>query len=742
MTTAPYQQLDPVQFVQPQGRLLIDTNVFMETRPSYAGGLKPLFKRCEEAILTHSNPIVVPTKVQDELSKNSVRLRLKEPEKATKAANALVFLQSASEMGLIRKDLGDGSNPYADDLFVMLFEKFAHTYDMCLLTFDITLKLRIRLLARKTGRRLVAGYPTKSGDLSVESDAELYRKGLEKFSERRGGEREMKVLEPLLGEFQQLFGPEENAAPRSCVRSPLPKRRDARAGAAMPFSADAKIKGGDILLSVRTLPAEGSRVSWASANESGTFILGALLGAGGEGSVYEGQRSTVVKILDKDHLTQHRKEKINLLVQREIRATGICAPSAVVHNESGEFVGYAMPRAEGKEFQRTIFNPKRFREAFPEWKKKDLVDVCLAFLEEVTYLHSKNILLGDINPKNLMVDDKRRVFIIDADSWQLEGYPCPVGTPMFTAPSLLGASYSERLRTLEDENFAIATMLFMILITGQFPYMRKGTDGDMVKLIKEGNFAFQYENRNDRNQPDGDWKFMWSHVHKPVKDMFWHTFHKDGRRYRKRPDASEWLAVFKDYQAFLKGTTNFDPMSNDVYPIRNKAFRPDTPIVDCPRCRRAHAIAGIWNDDENEYFLPPLCNKCRVSSPGRTGATRSTIVPCRDCGTTFPKSQAEIGRCPACAKKDNERQARAKTLDPSRLCARCQKPFITYGNVDWHTREGKPIPTTHKRGYGGTYPAGCVPANPTHTPPTSKPSTPTVSQHPKKKGFWAWLFGR
>ena len=121
-------------------------------------------------------------------------------------------------------------------------------------------------------------------------------------------------------------------------------------------------------------------------------------------------------------------------------------------------------------------------------------------------------------------------------------------------------------------------MLFMILITGQFPYMRKGTDGDMVKLIKEGNFAFQYENRNDRNQPDGDWKFMWSHVHKPVKDMFWHTFHKEGRRYRKRPTAAEWLSVFRDYQAFLKGKTNFDPMSNDVYPIRNKAFRPDTPI--------------------------------------------------------------------------------------------------------------------------------------------------------------------
>lgn len=742
MTAARYQWMDPVQFVQPQGRLLIDTNVFMETRPSYSGGLKPLFKRCEEAILTNSNPIVVPTKVQDELSKNSVRLRSKEPEKAKKAANALVFLQSASEMGLIRKDLGDGSNPYADDLFVALFEKFAHTYKMCLLTFDVTLKLRIRLLACKTGGLLVAGYPTKSGDLSVESDAELYRKGMEKLADRRGGAREMKVLEPLLGEFRQAFGFDEDATPELRVRTPLPQCRDAHTRSGVPFSADAKIKVGDRLLSLNMFPIEGSLVSWTSANESGTFILGALLGTGGEGSVYEGDRSTVVKILDKDHLTQHRKEKINLLVQHGIRATGICAPSAVVHNELGEFVGYAMPRAEGREFQRTIFNPKRFKEAFPKWGKQDLVEVCLAFLEEVIYLHSQNILLGDINPKNLMVDDKRRVFIIDADSWQLEGYPCPVGTPMFTAPSLLGTSYSERLRTMEDENFAIATMLFMILITGQFPYMRRGTDGDMVKLIREGNFAFQYENRNDRNQPDGDWKFMWSHVHKPVKDMFWHTFHKDGQRYRNRPGASEWLAVFRDYQVFLEGPKNFDPMSNDVYPIRNKAFRPDTPIVDCRQCGRAHAIAGIWNEDENDYYVPPLCNKCRIPAQARSSRTRPAIVPCRDCGANVPRGQAKYGRCPACARKDDERQARAKTVDPSRLCARCQKPFITYGNVDWHVREDKPIPTTHKRGYGGAYPAECVPAEPTHTRRTNKTSTSRVNHSPTRKSLWSWLFGR
>src|SRR5690606_10778748 len=132
---------------------------------------------------------------------------------------------------------------------------------------------------------------------------------------------------------------------------------------------------------------------------------------------------------------------------------------------------YAMPRATGKELQATVMRPARFKKTYPNWTKADLVDVCISFLEKVAYLHSLNILLGDINPKNIMVDANKDVWIIDADSWQLEGYPCPVGTPMFTAPTVTG-DYADALRTEEEELFAVATMLFMILITGQFPYAR------------------------------------------------------------------------------------------------------------------------------------------------------------------------------------------------------------------------------------------------------------------------------
>lgn len=742
------QLLDPVEFLQPNRRLFIDTNIFMDPDTRRAGGLKRLFERGQNAILTHNNAVVVPTKVMDELAKQSRRDPSREVEQRTKVAinkavASLAFLQDASRVGLVRTDLGDNSNPYADDLFLRIFERFAETYEMCLLTRDITIKLRIRLLAHRLGKRLLTGVLTKDGDLEIEADRSLFERGLRKYSlhaanvEAGSGsfkdKSEVAALKPLLDDFREAFGFQEPEAAAESRAGASPRGR--RAGAtrnAAPFGRAPKIKPRDAVLVVSNLPVEGDRVTWESADKSGSLALGSLLGQGGEGSVYQGPRNTVVKVFDKDHITQHRHDKIQLLVRSGLHAKGLCAPSAMVRNSAGEFVGYVMPKANGRE-ARTIFNIRKLEKDFPAWRKSDLVDICIAFLQQVQYLHSMNVILGDINPKNLMIDDRKNVSIIDADSWQIEGYPCPVGTPMYTSPAMLGKTYADDLRSMEDELFAVATMLFQIVMTGQFPYMRTGTDGDMVQLIKEGNFAFQYENRNNKDQPDGDWKFIWSHIHKPVKDLFWHTFHREGKRYKKRPTAAEWLEAFKAYKAYLGNKRlSFDPMSNDVRPIRNKAFRPDTPIEDCANCGRKHAIAGIWNDDEEQYFVPRQCNKCRDAQPSRPAIARPTAAratapataACKDCGKSFPRAQLTYGRCPACTTKAN-------SLDANRLCVDCRQPFITYDHIGWFQSRLLDVPKSHA-------------AIKQTCPASSRPSAARSSAAPQG-GFWArfkkWLQG-
>lgn len=732
--------LAPEEFVQPDRRLFIDTNVFMDTTEDCAAGLKKLFERCKDIAVTNGNGIVVPTKVVDELAWQS-RLDTAgftddRVAAVRRAGQWLTALESAAAAGLVRQDLGDSSNPYADDLFVDIFTRFGEKYEMCLLTNDITLRLRIRLIAADLNRRLVAGTVSIDGRIDVESAQSLYARGMRKLArmnrhidEGIGTGKdysEVETLTPLLDDFQRAFGVEA-AGPgyrRPSISNPaLPRTQRA-------FDKTTELKPTDEILAPTPIPGSGDTVTAESPSGRRMLALGELVGEGGEGRVYAvlGDSDQVIKIFDPEHRTRHRHEKLKLLISHRLQSPGIASPTCVITNATDQFVGYAMPRASGSALQATIMRPARFKRTYPGWTKADLVDVCVSFLEKVAYLHSLNVLLGDINPKNLMVTEDKDVWIIDADSWQLGGYPCPVGTPMFTAPTITG-DYAQELRTNEEELFAVATMLFMILITGQFPYARAGADGgDFAALIKEGKFAFQFQERSDGDQPEGTWKYMWSHLPFPVKRMFWNTFHRDGDRYSKRPTANEWLNLFHDYQQFFGGSDDFDPMSSDVYPTRFRAMSPEAPIYECAKC--GTSMVGQWQEDRKIFREPDLCRECYQDLPR-----------CEDCGKAKSPESLKDGRCWACNRR------RDAELDPGRLCRDCGQPFITFKHARWFTSKSFEIPKSHgaikeqcppkTRSTARRRPSA-APSAPRRTP-SSRPKSPST---PARKSLWTRVRSR
>ena len=210
--------IDPVDLVAPDRRLFIDTNVFMDTDPRRQG-LKNLFERIAPAIQQGGSPLIVPTKVTDELAKQSsldpAGLDADRAEAIKKAANALKFVRSAAAAGLVRNHLGDDTNPYADDLFVRLFEAYADKYGMFLLTNDITLLVRVNLLGNTTGQQVAAGRLTSEGTVECEAPQALYNRGLWKLrklvSRVESGDGDVKdlleiaSLEGSLKEYQRAF---------------------------------------------------------------------------------------------------------------------------------------------------------------------------------------------------------------------------------------------------------------------------------------------------------------------------------------------------------------------------------------------------------------------------------------------------------------------------------------------------------------------------------------------------------
>lgn len=633
MTPIPHIE-DPRSVLLRGGRILIDTNAFLEHETDRMGGLTALVTNSAGAILEQNAPIVVVKAVRRELELKSKQPSPPEnPHRAEKAAAALIFIRDLESDGLATTQFGAQTDHYADDEFDGIVQLAASLgTSICLLTNDNTRKITTRLHGARSGVEQFAGRLRSDGLMEVESPTELYRWGIKKMGAlQRSGfpgkydRQNFDELGALLPEFATQFGVPITSVARpgtsGSSRPTSPRATTRKRPDPKPFAANPRRKTGDAELPPTAIPGPGDTVRAEGPGISKNVVLGERIGKGKEGVVYEvaGRGNKVVKIFPQKFRTKHRRDKVTMLVDRDLRSPGICFPEARVLNDQGEFVGYLMRTAVGgKVLSETITNRALFKRTYPDWRKDDLIDVCLSFLKRVKAMHDLNILVGDVNEGNLMVSPNRDVWIIDTDSCQFEGYVCPVGWPEFTAPEL--TSY-DKLRTEQHELFAVAMVLFMILMTGRFAYDRADApvldDDDRTRfLIKEGKFAYKFRAHGDRDQPFGDAKFMWSHIDPKVKEMFWETLHRDGRRYKDRPTVQEWIDVFRAYKRNLASEYGWqDPMSHDVYPIRYKARNPGVTIKDCPKCGWENGIAG-WLDDYEGERVPTQCNRCAPKCQG------------------------------------------------------------------------------------------------------------------------------
>ena len=173
-----------------------------------------------------------------------------------------------------------------------------------------------------------------------------------------------------------------------------------------------------------------------------------------------------------------------------------------------ELAGFTMPRVGGLGYL-PIFEyyiPKRRklntalngnREAIDEFLKGIITNL----IYTVNGIHEQGYIMGDFNQQNILVGPNALINIIDCDSFQVTGhdetvYTCPVGKPEFSSPRLLSElkqtctgptcpqpglqqrhqkSYSCVVRPMDDDRFALAVMLYLLLMEGCHPY--KGAVG-------------------------------------------------------------------------------------------------------------------------------------------------------------------------------------------------------------------------------------------------------------------------
>jgi len=304
-----------------------------------------------------------------------------------------------------------------------------------------------------------------------------------------------------------------------------------------------------IAISVTLQIKEGDTVY--TKNQS-RVILGKVLGRpGNEGTVYSTDNDSIVcKIYHNDKLVLARQEKLSLMTKQTISNPSICFPSDIVYDSSGVFRGCIMPRAQGKSVQDLFIQPNNANNHFGQWGATYNVCLALSILDKVKFLHSHNVLLSDYNPANFLVLAKDKVYLIDCDSYQVEDYPCPVQGPggLFTAPEIQGKNFETILRTKDNELFAVATLLFHILIPGVYPY---NTAGDPLTLLKASDFPFADGTFSKiQGGPNGPNYCLWKYLDNEIQQLFIRTFH--GNSQNKRPTVEDWIDVLTNYKFSLK----------------------------------------------------------------------------------------------------------------------------------------------------------------------------------------------
>lgn len=322
------------------------------------------------------------------------------------------------------------------------------------------------------------------------------------------------------------------------------------------------------------------------------------------------------------------EEKCKRMLSKEIQFDGLCWPKDLLRDADGTFAGLLIPDASGIPLSLCVFKgvESGIRKYFPSWDKRHLTRLTETILKKVLYMHSMGILFGCLNPATILVKNESTVYFVDTAHYQIDGFPCMIRNTMFTPPEL-----QEKLRqgkiylcNRENEKYAIALLVFMLLMPGKMPYAIEDSL-HAPEAIMQQRFAFSYKGEHGSNRSVGSWRFVWSHL-TPFKEPFYRTFQSGEslNQPEKRPSDNRWLTLVSDYLRELEGNQLYDPNTRELVP---KSFRRSSSnvFVRCKFCNIEHPKSyfdGRYFDDYQ------ICKSC-------LGEPSNVSFLCVDCGRTF-----------------------------------------------------------------------------------------------------------
>ena len=393
----------------------------------------------------------------------------------------------------------------------------------------------------------------------------------------------------------------------------------------------------DTPIQLASVPGKGDTVLVGGRK----VVLEDAIGEGGEGVIYRcSVRGAVVKIYHKEQVTLRRQEKLRRMTAVPLDREGIAWPLCTVE-KGGVVVGFLMREIEnGVSLEDTVFNVAALKENHPDWTRRNTAAIAADILDKVRFLHANNVLLGDVKADNILLCGDK-VWITDCDSFQIEGFPCPVTTEAFTPPELQNLDCGTFLRTLQNEYFSLAVLLFMIFaLPGKSPYAHAG-GGSPAENIQKMKFPYPLGDKSSEDRPGGMWIYLWSHLPYRIKSDFYKTF-KAGEEFSavgSRLDAEHWYqSILRYLNHDLDLMVRTDPMSESLFPTRLKKHK-DMVYGKCAGCGAERSIDFLQKHGG-------YCYDCFEAH---------NLMQCSECGSWGTGPKMKEGLCYDCYRKKHEK---------------------------------------------------------------------------------------
>lgn len=197
---------------------------------------------------------------------------------------------------------------------------------------------------------------------------------------------------------------------------------------------------------------------------------------GGEGIIYE-YGNDILKIYKSNVNLDSKEKKVKALISKSLPPEVIC-PKEPAYDAKNKFIGYVMPRADGDEIK--CFTNKKYLKSY-NITTQDLLQILTKIKAVVEELHKQNIIIGDLNDQNILVDKHRNIHFLDCDSWSIGGEKCEVIMDLYRDPLLKGNDF-----TIETDTYALSVLIWKTL-TRIHPY--GGTldpDIDIMERMQKG----------------------------------------------------------------------------------------------------------------------------------------------------------------------------------------------------------------------------------------------------------------